>query len=217
VPGAGAQPGGGGHRGTLSSNLPIRIEPPRLHRRTTSGPKFDSGRLPPYTRAVEQWIPEAFLEAVRQVLSETGVSVDSVGAGESPAATEGIIATVGFAGDLRGVFTLHADLASAGGLLQAMTGGLEILLDDSHEDLMRMEAFGELANQVSGRAMTILYERKLRCDITPPAIFSGRDLRSPAFGPGKSTGRVLRGPFGRLALFLGVQELRGVEQLEKTS
>ena len=98
-----------------------------------------------------------------------------------------------------------------------MTGGLEIVLDDTLADGMRMEAFGELANQVSGRAMTIFYDRKVRCDITPPAIFSGRDLRSPTFGPGQSTGRILRGSFGRLALFLGLQEHTSADHLEKTS
>jgi CheY-specific phosphatase CheX len=180
-------------------------------------PEFDSGERPSYTRAVEPWILEAFLEAVRQVLRETGVSVDSSGPGESPGATEGIIANVGFTGDLRGVFTLLADLASAAGLLQAMTGGLEIVMDDRRADLMRMEAFGELANQVSGRAMTILYDKKVRCEITPPAIFSGRELRSPTFGPGKSTGGTLQGSFGRLALFVGLQEHKSIDHLEKTS
>ena len=98
-----------------------------------------------------------------------------------------------------------------------MTGGLAIALDNRQADGMRMEAFAELSNQISGRAMTLFYDRKVRCDITPPAIFSGRELRSPVFGPGKSTGRTVSGPFGRLALFLGVQDQESGNHREKTS
>ena len=166
---------------------------------------------------MESWILGAFLEAVRQVLYETGVSIDSEAPGGSPGSPDGIVASVGFTGDLRGVFTLHADLPSAGGLLRAMTGSVAITLNDARAALMSMEAFGELTNQISGRAMTIFYDRKIRCDITPPAIFSGREIRSPSFGPGKSTSVVLHGSFGRLTLFLGVQDQKSVDLPEKTS
>jgi CheY-specific phosphatase CheX len=196
------------------SNLALLDDSPAFRE---AGAKFDRDGRAPYTRAVESWILEAFLEAVRQVLRETGVSIDSEDPGEPPGSPDGIIASVGFTGDLRGVFTLHADLSSAGGLLRAMTGSLAIAMDDLRADEMRMEAFGELTNQISGRAMTLFYERKVRCDITPPAIFSGREIRSPAFGPGKSTSLILLGPFGRLALFLGVQEQKSADHLEKTS
>ena len=178
---------------------------------------FDSGRAHSYTRTVETWILEVFLESVRQVLREMEVPVDSAVEGEAPGMADGIIATVGFTGDLRGVFTLHADLPSAGRLLHAMTGGVTLTLQDAQADGMRMEAFGELSNQISGRAMTLFYDRKIRCDITPPAIFSGRELRSPGFGPEKSTSRFIQGPFGRLALFLGLQEQESGAHREKTS
>jgi CheY-specific phosphatase CheX len=178
---------------------------------------FDSGGTHSYTRAVEAWILEGFLESVRQVPREMDVPIDTVGKGEAPGIADGIIASVGFTGDLRGVFTLHADLPSAGRLLRAMTGGVALSLKDAQADAMRMEAFGELSNQISGRAVTLFYNRKIRCDITPPAIFSGRELRSPAFEPEKSTSRIFAGPFGRLALFLGVQEQESGAHREKTS
>ena len=59
-----------------------------------------------YTRTVESWILEVFLEAVRQVLREVDVPVDSVGRARPPGTADGIIASVGFTGDLRG--HLHA-------------------------------------------------------------------------------------------------------------
>ncbi len=197
----------------MSNGEPARA----LVRGAGRGAEFDIDRDPSYTRTVEAWILETFLDAVTQVLGETGTPVGTWDSDDAPVSSEGVIATIGLTGDLRGVLTLHADMASAGGLLRAMTGGVAIALSGAHADGMRIEAFAELANEVSGRATTLLYDRSVRCDITPPLIFSGSDLHSPSFGAEKPTSRVLRGAFGSLALFLRVQQLRSGGHPEKTS
>ena len=63
---------------------------------------------------MDSWILEVFLEAVRQVLREVEVSIDSIGPGGAPGTADGIIANVGFTGDLRGIFTLHVGPSQRG-------------------------------------------------------------------------------------------------------
>lgn len=93
-----------------------------------------------------------------------------------------------------------------------MTGGLRLTLRDEHVSEIYMAALGELSNKISGRATTLLFDRHLRCDITPPAIIAARQLQRLVPDLAASFSRTIRGPFGRPTLFLGLQETEHPEQ-----
>jgi CheY-specific phosphatase CheX len=149
----------------------------------------------------------AFVEAVRQVLGALDIPVDAVDEGGEPRDDDTVLTTVGITGELKGIFMFRTNGESAAAILAAMTGGFGVAAVRAERlDEMQMAAFGELANQVSGRAITLLSEIQVRCDITAPAVVAAEGLRSLVPDLAESFRRTVRGPFGRLSMFLGLSE-----------
>jgi CheY-specific phosphatase CheX len=155
---------------------------------------------------VQQEILEVFVEAVRQVFLETDIAIQRVAAVDEAEAEVNVITSVGLTGDLKGIFMISTDSASAAAILRAMTGGVRIPMHYDRMSEIQMAAMGELTNQISGRAMTLLFDRHLRCDITPPAVMAARQLQSLVPDLAVSCSLAISGPFGRLTLFLGLRE-----------
>jgi chemotaxis protein CheX len=149
-------------------------------------------------------ILEVFVEAVRQVFQETDIPIDAVEEKDSSDAEDQVVTSVGLTGDVKGIFMLLTDTMSATRIVRAMTGGLRITLKDDMLNEIQMAALGELSNQISGRAITLLSDRELHCDITPPAVLAARQLQSLVPDLATSFRMTVRGPFGRLTLFLGI-------------
>jgi CheY-specific phosphatase CheX len=164
---------------------------------------------------VEQQILEVFIEAVRQVFQETGITIATVGFEEEPLAEDHVITSVGITGDLKGIFMLRTDSPSAASILRAMTDGFRIAFKEDTLSGIQMAALGELTNQITGRAITLLFDRQVHCEITPPAVVAARQLQSLVPDLAASFSRTVRGPFGRLTLFLGMQKPRIVPQEKK--
>ena len=155
---------------------------------------------------MQQEILEVFAEAVRQVFLETDIAIHTVGAVGEAEAEVNVITSVGLTGDLKGIFMISTDSASAASILRAMTGGVRIPMQNDRMSEIQMAAMGELTNQISGRAITLLFDRHLRCDITPPAVMAARQLQSLVPDLAVSCSLAISGPFGRLTLFLGLRE-----------
>lgn len=152
-----------------------------------------------YTRRVEDVVPGIFLEALRQVFSETGIALerlepDPAPRGDEPAAE--MAASVGVTGDLSCNLVLSVDNRSADGILRGMTAGLP-LPDDRLGEFPRA-AMGEITNQIAGRAVTLLAALGRRCDITPPTVVTADRLDSML--PAPSASWTVSGPFGILRL-----------------
>ncbi len=109
---------------------------------------------------MEQQILEVFIEAIRQVFGDTGIIIDKVGAEEEPVAEDHVITSVGITGDLKGIFMLRTDTPSASIILRAMTSGIRIAVANDRFSEIQMAALGELTNQITGRAITLLFDRQ---------------------------------------------------------
>jgi CheY-specific phosphatase CheX len=144
-------------------------------------------------------VPGVFLEALRQVFDETGIRLDSVErerASRSDSAVEQVVASVGVTGEVRCNLMLCADNGSADGILRGMTDGLQLPADRLGE--FPRAAMGEIANQVAGRAVTLLASLGRHCDITPPTVVTAD--RVDSLLPGPASVWTLRGAFGVLRL-----------------
>ncbi len=154
---------------------------------------------------MQQEILEVFIEAVRQVFHETDLVISSVEPGSPENANDQIITSVCLTGDVKGIFMLLTDAQSASAVLRAMTGSIRLSVAGPKLNEIQLAALGELTNQISGRAITLLSERQLTCDITPPAIVAAKKLQSCVPDVSEPVRQTIRGPFGRLTLFLGLQ------------
>jgi chemotaxis protein CheX len=166
---------------------------------------------------VQEQIVDAFFDAVRQVFEETGIGIEAIGTQEPAAEEHQVVTSVGLVGDLKGIFMLLTDTPSATSIVRSMTGGMGIALRDDMIDQIQMAALGELSNQISGRAITLLSDHGLHCDITPPAVLAARQLKSLVPDLAQSSRRVITGPFGRITLFIGFTTTEPADRREKTS
>jgi CheY-specific phosphatase CheX len=154
---------------------------------------------------VRQEILAALLDAVRQVFRDSDIRIDSVETGDPFGSEAQVISSVGLTGDLKGIVMLRTDAAGATGIVKAMMGGLRLPLAAEGLSEVQLAAVAEISNQIAGRAITILSERGIHCDITPPAVMYAPKLRSLVPDVAESARHTVRGPFGSLALFLGIQ------------
>lgn len=153
---------------------------------------------------MEHEILDTFIEALRQILTETDIAVEGFDPGPG-GSDDQVVASVGLTGDVRGMLMLSTDARSAITIARAMTGGAAVPLAGDRFTEIHLAAMAELANQVSGRAITMLSKRQLRCDITPPAVIAAQGMQSLVPNLALSFHRTARGVFGRVTMFLGFQ------------
>jgi chemotaxis protein CheX len=166
---------------------------------------------------VRQDILAAFVEAVTQVFRDTDIAIESVDPGDVFGSDAQVITSVGVTGDLRGIFMLRTDMAGAAGILKAMTGGIRLHIAHDRLSEIQLAAIAEISNQIAGRAITLLSDLDLHCDITPPAVLAARQLQSLVPDLAETFRQTIRGPFGRLTIFLGIQRPEHPDPLQKTS
>jgi chemotaxis protein CheX len=83
----------------------------------------------------------------------------------------GVAAIIGFTGDVQGRILFDMDERTALAIASAMNGETLTTMDD-----LAKATITELANMITARAVTKLSEQGFKFDITPPAIFTGKDM-----------------------------------------
>ncbi len=83
----------------------------------------------------------------------------------------GVAAIVGLAGDVEGRVLFDMDRPTALNIASAMNNEEITTLDD-----LAKATITELANMITGQAVTKLHELGFKFDLTPPAIFTGDNM-----------------------------------------
>jgi chemotaxis protein CheX len=83
----------------------------------------------------------------------------------------GVAAIIGLTGDVQGRILFDMEEKTALSISSAMNGETISEMDD-----MAKATITELANMITARAVTKLSEQGFQFDITPPAIFTGKDM-----------------------------------------
>jgi len=117
-----------------------------------------------------------FIEASQTVLKQIAsldAKLGKIYLKTAPYRSEDVIIMVGLTGKIRGqaVFSLNKDFAMR--IASAMMMGMEI----PEFDEMAKSAIAELANMIMGNAATILYNRGIDIDITPPSLLMGENMQ----------------------------------------
>lgn len=79
---------------------------------------------------------------------------------------------IGIIGDLKGNIVYRFPVETTLEMVKIMSG-----MEFDQVDEFVTSALGEIANIISGNAMTNLTEQKIVCDILPPKIVSGEELK----------------------------------------
>jgi len=113
-----------------------------------------------------------FVEACRIVLKQVvhvEANLGKIYVKNSPYSGSAVVIIVGLIGDLKGQAVLSLNAATAISIASVMMGGMAI---DELTDLSR-SAVSELVNIILGTAASLLSQKKIRIDITPPTMVTG--------------------------------------------
>ncbi len=117
-----------------------------------------------------------FIEAGQIVIKQTAsleAKLGKVYLKTAPYRTEDVIIVIGLTGRIRGqaIFSMSRNLALK--IASAMMMGMPVT---EFDDLSK-SAISEMANMIMGNAATILYNRGINIDITPPSLLLGENLQ----------------------------------------
>jgi chemotaxis protein CheX len=87
----------------------------------------------------------------------------------------GVAALVGLAGDVEGRVIFDMDRETAIGIASSMLEAMDMDPVDGLNDMAKA-TITELANMITGQAVTKLHNLGFKFDLTPPAIFTGDNM-----------------------------------------
>lgn len=87
----------------------------------------------------------------------------------------GVAAIVGLAGDVEGRVLFDMELSTGINVASAMLASMDMEGVTELNDMARA-TITELANMITGQAVTKLHNLGFKFDLTPPAIFSGQNM-----------------------------------------
>jgi chemotaxis protein CheX len=117
-----------------------------------------------------------FIEASQTVLKQiAGVEakLGKVYLKDSPYTSDSVVIMVGLTGKIRGQAMFSMNISVALGIASNMMGGMPI---NELDDISR-SAVSELTNMILGNAATILYNKGMAIDITPPSLLMGENMK----------------------------------------
>ncbi len=117
-----------------------------------------------------------FIEASQTVLKQItqfDAKLGKVYLKNSPYQSEDILIMVGLTGKMRGQAVFSIGRSFALKIASIMMMGMPV----TEFDEMSKSALSELANMIMGNAATILYNRGINIDITPPSLLVGENMQ----------------------------------------
>ncbi len=147
---------------------------------------------------------ELFETALEQIFTETGIFLSSITPEGDGAPVDQVVTSIGIAGAVKGNFMLCTDYPSARNIINGMTAGVQVPSPAEGLGDIQKTALGEMANQISGRAVTLLSEEGMDCGITPPIIITAEKLTSHIPDLTESFSRIVKGSFGVLRLYIAL-------------
>ncbi len=117
-----------------------------------------------------------FIEASQTVIKQIAslnAKLGKVYLKTAPYRSEDLIIMVGLTGKIRGqaIFSMTRELGMK--IASFMMMGMEV----TEFDELSKSAISELANMIMGNAATILYNRGINIDITPPSLLMGENMQ----------------------------------------
>ncbi|HHW49312.1 MAG TPA: chemotaxis protein CheX [Clostridiaceae bacterium] len=117
-----------------------------------------------------------FIEASQTVLKQIAglnVKLGKVYLKNSPYKSDSIVIIVGLTGKMRGQAIFSMSKSVAMDIASNMMGGIPV----TELDEMSRSAVSEMANMILGNAATILFNRGISIEITPPSLLMGENMQ----------------------------------------
>lgn len=116
---------------------------------------------------------DSFTEGCQLILEQFGIKTESgsVVLRKSPFGASATIVVIGIVGDLHGQCMLSIEEDTACFIASKMMGDMDVVMDE-----VTKSAIAELTNMMVGNAVTILSQKNVMLDITPPSVLTGNNI-----------------------------------------
>ncbi len=159
-----------------------------------------------YNNSDMEKLVSVFSEALSQIFEETGIKIIDIEDSELPSTRKNeVITSIGFTGKIKGTFILISTEKVAKKISDKMLSNMQISANPKKFGPMNRAAIGEIANQISGRAMTILSTNNIECDITPPTMLTGNNIRIINTDTGVYRSKMVKIEGGILYIVIGMK------------
>lgn len=117
-----------------------------------------------------------FIEASQLVIKQVAsfeVRLGKIFIKTSPYDSDSVIIILGITGKIRGQVIFNMSRKVALMIASAMMGGMEV----TQLDEIAKSAISEMTNMILGNTATILFNRGIKIDITPPSLLLGESMQ----------------------------------------
>lgn len=117
-----------------------------------------------------------FIEASQVVLKQIAginATLGKIYLKDSPYRSDSVVIIVGLTGSIRGQAIFSMSKAVAMEIASSMMGGMPV----TELDEISRSAVSELTNMILGNAATLLYNRGIGVEITPPSLVMGENMQ----------------------------------------
>lgn len=117
-----------------------------------------------------------FIEASQTVLKQIAnidAKLGKVYIKASPYVSDSVVVIVGLTGKIRGQVMFTMSKQAAMGIASSMMGGMSV----TELDEISKSAISELTNMILGNTATILYNKGIGIEITPPSLLMGDNMQ----------------------------------------
>ena len=149
---------------------------------------------------------DLFIKAEEEIFQETGFSGLIIQDNSGNEKKYELIANIGITGDISGFLLIRSDMGSCMKFINKMLTNMGMEAEESDFGRIHKEAFGEILNQISGRATMLLESSGINCDITPPTILMGKNISIGTYVAGEIIHKTISGDFGSFDLLIGAKE-----------
>lgn len=149
---------------------------------------------------------DLFIKAAEEIFREIGFSTLIIKDGNSKEEKYELVANIGITGDISGFLLIRSDLKSSMRFINKMLTNMGMEAEESDFGKFHKEAFGEILNQISGRATMLLESSGINCYITPPTILMGRNISMGTYVAAEIIHKTITGNFGSFDLLIGAKE-----------
>ncbi|RLD33124.1 MAG: chemotaxis protein CheX [Bacteroidetes bacterium] len=149
---------------------------------------------------------DLFIKAAEEIFIEIGFSNLKINKSNNNNPKFDIIANIGITGEISGFLLIRSDMKSCMAFVNKMLENMGMENDESEFGQFHKEAFGEILNQISGRAVMLLEAEGIDSDITPPTILKGSNISMGTYTEAEMVHRTIEGSFGNFDLLVGAKK-----------
>jgi chemotaxis protein CheX len=149
---------------------------------------------------------DLFIEAAEEIFKEIGFPNLTIEDCNIKDQKHALVASIGLTGGISGFLLIRSDISSSMAFIGKMLSNMGMESEESDFGQFHKEAFGEILNQISGRAAMLLESAGVDCNITPPTILKGQNISIGNYETSEIVHKTINGSFGYFDLLIGAKE-----------